>query len=114
MASIDFPSRTKNDIRLNLEVLTVFSKRFENVIRPAVWKYKSCYVNVFFPQPPRELIRVTSGECSQIQRDEMTALKAIFEEDLALDDEDTKCFKITITDKSMALEEDELLDLWFR
>ena len=60
------------------------------------------------------LQRLVSDECAEIQRDEMLALKCIFEEDLSLVEEDSKCFKISLMETDKLQDEDEQVDVWFR
>ena len=69
------------------------------------------YILLF--QPP-VLQRLVSDECAEIQRDEMLALKCIFEEDLSLVEEDGKCFKISLIDSDALQDQDEQVDVWFR
>lgn len=57
------------------------------------------------------LERLVSQECAELQEEEMIALMAIYEDDITIENENSKYFKINL---KMSDDEDEIVDLWFR
>ena len=57
------------------------------------------------------LERLVSQECAELQEEEMIALMAIYGDDITIENESSKYFKIIL---KMSDDEDEVVDLWFR
>ena len=57
------------------------------------------------------LERLVSQECAELQEEEMIALMAIYGDDITIENESSKYFKIIL---KMSNDEDEVVDLWFR
>ena len=57
------------------------------------------------------LERLVSQECAELQEEEMIALMAIYGNDITIENESSKYFKITL---KISDDEDEIVDLWFR
>ena len=60
---------------------------------------------------PVTLERLVSQECAELQEEEMIALMAIYGDDITIENESSKYFKIIL---KMSDDEDEVVDLWFR
>ena len=57
------------------------------------------------------LERLVSQECAELQEEEMIAFMAIYGDDITIENESSKYFKIIL---KMSDDEDEVVDLWFR
>ena len=57
------------------------------------------------------LERLVSQECAELQEEEMIALMAIYGDDITIENQSSKYFKIIL---KMSDDEDEVVDLWFR